>query len=48
MIEVYNEVLYTNPFPGLRSFDSEDAGLFFGRTDQIFNIFARVINALEN
>ncbi|WP_338875566.1 hypothetical protein WBJ53_08100 [Spirosoma sp. SC4-14] len=35
MIEVYNKVAYTNPFPGLRSFEREDSYLFFGRDNQI-------------
>lgn len=35
MIDVYNKVAYTNPFPGLRSFEQEDSYLFFGRDNQI-------------
>lgn len=35
MVDAYNKVNYTNPFPGLRSFEREDAYLFFGRDNQI-------------
>ncbi|GAB3277810.1 hypothetical protein GCM10027347_51820 [Larkinella harenae] len=35
MVEVYNKITYTNPFPGLRSFEQEDAYLFFGRNSQL-------------
>ncbi|RAJ93168.1 WD40 repeat protein [Larkinella arboricola] len=38
MVEVYNKITYTNPFPGLRSFEQEDAYLFFGRTSQLRNL----------
>ncbi|WP_201981929.1 nSTAND1 domain-containing NTPase [Hymenobacter rubidus] len=35
MIDSYNKVAHSNPFPGLRSFDLEDSSLFFGRDSQI-------------
>ncbi|MDB5240899.1 MAG: hypothetical protein JWP57_1524 [Spirosoma sp.] len=35
MIHVHNKVAYSNPFPGLRSFEQEDSYLFFGRDNQI-------------
>ncbi len=35
MMEAYATVAHSNPFPGLRSFELEDARLFFGRDKQI-------------
>ena len=44
MVEVYNKVAYTNPFPGLRSFEREDSYLFFGRTNQIRELKEKLID----
>ncbi|CAN5559346.1 hypothetical protein BH09BAC4_BH09BAC4_38950 [soil metagenome] len=45
MTEVYNKVTYTNPFPGLRSFELKDSYLFFGRDNQIRDLRDRLTNS---
>ncbi|QIP13191.1 hypothetical protein G8759_11425 [Spirosoma aureum] len=45
MIEIYNKIDYTNPFPGLRSFDHEDSYLFFGRDQHIRELKAMLQTA---
>lgn len=45
MIEVYNKVAQINPFPGLRSFDRDDAYLFFGRDHHLSELRAMLHTA---
>ncbi|GAB4024244.1 nSTAND1 domain-containing NTPase [Spirosoma koreense] len=45
MIDVYNKVAFTNPFPGLRSFEREDSYLFFGRSNQIRELKEKLIES---
>ncbi|HBL28746.1 MAG TPA: hypothetical protein DD490_18070 [Acidobacteria bacterium] len=35
-------VPFTNPFPGLRPFERHEAGLFFGRRDQVHELLGRM------
>ena len=45
MIDVQNKVTYINPFPGLRSFEREDAYLFFGRDNQIRELKKKLVDS---
>ena len=45
MIDAATKVAYTNPFPGLRSFDREDSYLFFGRDNQIRDLKEKLLDS---
>ncbi len=45
MVQVSNASAVTNPFPGLRSFEFEDAHLFYGRDNQIRELRERLTSS---
>ncbi|NEU70006.1 hypothetical protein GK091_24205 [Spirosoma agri] len=45
MIDATTKVAYTNPFPGLRSFDRADSYLFFGRDNQIRDLKEKLLDS---